>query len=79
MCNLSRAQNFCDSNSLPDEEGYVLFTQSPGHTFTGYPFAWADTLPALFQPYRVLAVCMETKRQLRATGLGGRQLWREVE
>lgn len=78
MCELSRAQHFCDINGLPDDEGYILFTQSPGHTFTGYPFAWADTLPALFQPYRILAVCMETKRQLKATGLGGRQLWREV-
>lgn len=69
------ALKFCDRNRCPESVGFVLFKQSgiPGET--PIPFAWAEQLPTVFQPFRVLAFNLAANECYRSLGLGGKQRW----
>lgn len=78
MCRYDDAKNYCKRNSLPLESGWVFFLLGETYFDKATPFAWSEMLPYVFQPFRVMAVCMETGEHVKAIGLGGRQKWEAV-
>ena len=78
MIQYEDAKHFCDSNSLPDRTGWVLFMLGTTPGLKPVAFGWCTVLPHCFQPFRVEAIHMDTGEQLKTAGLGGRQRWEAV-
>lgn len=72
------AFNFCKLHSLPTDHGWVVFLIKETYFDEVMPFAWVELLPYCFQPFRVMAVSLETGEHVRALGLGGKQRWEGV-
>lgn len=73
------AFKFCKLHSLPTSHGWVVFLVGATYFDKATPFAWVEVLPYCFQPFRVMAVSLETGEHVRALGLGGKQRWEGVE
>lgn len=78
MPELSDAQDFCQLHSIPINAGWVIFMSPDGLVGAHIAFAWAISLPHCFQPFRCVAINLETGEQVKAVGLGGRQRWGAV-